>query len=87
MCFPAAHAFTPLQVESEQGSHTIRFVRETDGGWTADVPGLPGVTVYGATRERAAIMVETLALRVIAEGTEDGELRWENDGLQLPLAA
>jgi len=66
---------------------TIRFLRETDGRWIADVPELPGVTGYGATKEEAAIKAEALALRVIAEEIEHGELGWETAGVQFSVAA
>ena len=46
---------------------------EEDGRWIALVPELPGVTAYGADRERAVVAVEALALRVIAERLENGE--------------
>ena len=53
-----------LQVETEQ---------EDDGRWIAEVPDLPGVLAYGATRARAVAKAEALALRVIAERLENGE--------------
>ena len=45
----------------------VEFDRETDGRWIADVPALPGVMVYGRTREQTLTAVEALALRVIAD--------------------
>ncbi|MBM3748174.1 MAG: type II toxin-antitoxin system HicB family antitoxin [Acidobacteria bacterium] len=66
---------------------TIRFLRETDGRWIADVPELPGVTVYGATKDEAAIKAEALALRVIAEEIERGDLRLESSSVQFSIAA
>jgi len=45
--------------------------RESDGRWIAEVPDLPGVLAYGATRERAIAHAEALALRVIAERLEN----------------
>lgn len=53
-----------LKVETE---------REDDGRWIAEVPELPGVLAYGATREQAVAQVEALALRVIAERLEHDE--------------
>ena len=47
--------------------------QEEDGRWMADIPELPGVLVYGETRERAIAFAEALALRVIAERLENGE--------------
>jgi predicted RNase H-like HicB family nuclease len=45
----------------------VEFDREIDGRWIADIPALPGVTVYGRTRKQAFTAVEVLALRVIAD--------------------
>lgn len=45
----------------------MEFEREADGRWLAEVSDLPGVMVYGATREEAAARVQALALRVIAD--------------------
>jgi predicted RNase H-like HicB family nuclease len=51
----------------------VEFDRETDGRWIADIPALPGVTVYGRTRKQALAAVETLALWVIADRIKHGE--------------
>ena len=51
----------------------VQFSRETDGRWIADIPAIPGVTVYGRTRKRALVAVEALALRIIADRIETGE--------------
>ena len=40
----------------------IEMDREDDGRWIAEVPDLPGVMVYGASREEAIPQVEALAL-------------------------
>jgi len=45
----------------------IEIEQEEDGRWIAETPALPGVMVYGSTREEAEIRVEALALRVIAD--------------------
>jgi len=66
---------------------TIRLVRETDGRWIGDIPELPGVTVYGSTPEEATRKVKSLALRVIAEEIEHGEMTPEADSLQFSVAA
>lgn len=52
----------------------VEFDRESDGRWIADVTDLPGVMAYGGTREEALAAVEVLALRVIADRIENGEL-------------
>jgi predicted RNase H-like HicB family nuclease len=51
----------------------IEIEREADGRWLADIPTLPGVMAYGATREQAIANVKVLALRVIADEIEHGE--------------
>lgn len=51
----------------------IEIEREEDGRWIADVPDLPGVMVYGRSREEAITRVKALALRVLADQLEHGE--------------
>ena len=46
---------------------------EDDGRWIAEVPDLPGVMVYGGSREEAISKVKALALRVLADRLENGE--------------
>ena len=48
---------------------TIECEQENDGRWLAEVPELPGVLAYGATRDEAASAAQVLALRVVAELT------------------
>lgn len=52
---------------------TIEVEREDDGRWLAEIPDLPGVLVYGQTREAAIARVQILALRVLADRLEHGE--------------
>jgi predicted RNase H-like HicB family nuclease len=66
---------------------TIRLLRETDGRWIADISELPGVTVYGASTEEATVKTKALALRVIAEEIEHGEMPPGADMLQFSIAA
>lgn len=54
---------------------SIEHEQEADGRWLAEVPELPGVLAYGATRDEAIAKVEVLALRVVAERLEHGESR------------
>ena len=49
----------------------IEIEREDDGRWLAEVPALSGVMCYGATRAEAVARVQALALRVIADQSED----------------
>ena len=51
----------------------IELEQEDDGRWIAEVPDLPGVLVYGVSRDEAIAKVEALALRVIADRLEHGE--------------
>ena len=53
--------------------YDIECEREDDGRWLAEVPQLPGVLAYGATRDEAVARVQILALRVLAEKLEHGE--------------
>jgi predicted RNase H-like HicB family nuclease len=48
----------------------IETDREEDGRWIAEIPELPGVLAYGASREYAIRSVEALALRVLADKLE-----------------
>jgi predicted RNase H-like HicB family nuclease len=66
---------------------TIRLLREADGRWIADIPELPGVTVCGATPEEATRKAKSLALHVIAEEIEHGEMQPAADTLQFSIAA
>jgi predicted RNase H-like HicB family nuclease len=46
---------------------------EVDGRWIAEVPELPGVLVYGQSREEAVRKAQALSLHVLAERLEHGE--------------
>jgi predicted RNase H-like HicB family nuclease len=48
----------------------IEFEQEEDGRWIADIPSLPGVMAYGASRQEAESKVQAIALRVIADTLE-----------------
>lgn len=51
----------------------IEVEQEADGRYLAEVVDLPGVLVYGQTREEAIAGVQALALRVLADRLENGE--------------
>ena len=57
-----------LAVETEQ---------ETDGRWIAEIPQIPGALAYGSDRREAISRVEALALRVLADRIEHGEMPQE----------
>ena len=46
---------------------TVEFDREVDGRGIADVPALPGVMVYGGTRDQALAKALSLACTVLAD--------------------
>ncbi|MFN7769963.1 MAG: type II toxin-antitoxin system HicB family antitoxin [Planctomycetaceae bacterium] len=65
---------------------TIEVERETDGRWLAEVLELPGVMLYAPTRDEAIARVKILALRVLADRLEHGELIPElNDVFAVPV--
>jgi predicted RNase H-like HicB family nuclease len=51
----------------------IEVEQEGDGRWIAEVRSLPGVMVYGESREEALARDEALALRVLADRLEHGD--------------
>ena len=51
----------------------IEIEREEDGHWIAEIPELPGVMVYGDTRNQAISKAQALALRVLADRLEHEE--------------
>jgi predicted RNase H-like HicB family nuclease len=51
----------------------IEVEREQDGRWIAEIPDLPGVMLYGQSRDEAISKVKALALRVLADRLELGE--------------
>jgi predicted RNase H-like HicB family nuclease len=53
---------------------TVETEREDDGRWLAEVMELPGVMAYGASRAEAIERSQVLALRVLAERMEHGEV-------------
>ena len=52
---------------------SISFDRETDGRWIAEIAELPGVLAYGATKSEAEFKAIALALRVLADRTEQAK--------------
>jgi predicted RNase H-like HicB family nuclease len=53
---------------------TIEVEQEDDGRWMAEILEIPGVLVYGLTQKEAIFNVQVLALRVIADKVEQGEI-------------
>lgn len=52
----------------------VEVERVPDGRWLADIPRIPGVMQYGSTRSEVVRNVQALALRVLADMLEQGEL-------------
>jgi predicted RNase H-like HicB family nuclease len=52
---------------------TVEVEREEDGRWIGEVPELPGVLTYGATREDAVAKANALASRILADRLEHGD--------------
>lgn len=52
----------------------IEIEQEEDGRWIAEVVDIPGVLVYGKTRNEAMLKAQVLALRVLAERIDLGEV-------------
>ena len=53
---------------------TVEYEQEADGRWLAEVHELPGVLAYDRTPETAMTKVQALALRVLADRLEHGEV-------------
>jgi predicted RNase H-like HicB family nuclease len=66
---------------------TIEVERETDGRWIAEIPALPGVMAYGATRDQAIAAAKALALHTIADRIEHGEIGQAVDSISFSSAA
>ncbi|WP_245451439.1 MULTISPECIES: type II toxin-antitoxin system HicB family antitoxin [Georhizobium] len=58
----------------EIGMLRIEVEQEDDGRWLAEVIDLPGVMAYGESQAEAEGKVEALALRVLADRLEHGEV-------------
>ena len=56
---------------------TVETEQETDGRWIAEISRIPGALAYGADRREAVARVEALALRVLADRLDDGEMPGE----------
>lgn len=51
----------------------LEVEQEADGRWIAEIPALPGVLTYGATRDQAIAKAKALVLRVLADRLEHDE--------------
>ncbi len=53
---------------------TIETEQEEDGRWIAEILEIPGTLVYGNSQKQAITKVQALALRVLADKLENGEI-------------
>ena len=63
---------------------TIEFEQEVDGRWLAEVPEIPGAMAYGETAMEAMARAESLALRILADRLECGEVPPTDLTLRVP---
>jgi hypothetical protein len=52
----------------------IEIERDEEGLWIGTVPGLPQALVYAVTQEQARARVRAMALRLIADRLERGDV-------------
>jgi predicted RNase H-like HicB family nuclease len=57
-----------------QQRFTVEVEQEEDGRWIANVVDLPGCMAYGGSREDAVSRTIALALHVLADRIEHGEV-------------
>ncbi|MDB9314741.1 hypothetical protein PN462_16630 [Spirulina sp. CS-785/01] len=63
------------QLQPKPSQHlTIELEQENDGRWIAEIPEISGVLVYGQNQQEAIAAIQALALRVIADKLEHGEM-------------
>ena len=66
---------------------TLECEQEDDGRWLAEVLELPGALAYGGNKDGATAKAEALALRLLAERLENGDVRPTAINISLPAAA
>ena len=64
---------------------SIEYEQEDDGRWMAEILELPGALAYGRTVQEAISKVQALALRIVADKIEHGEV--PPDMLDIKFAA
>jgi predicted RNase H-like HicB family nuclease len=60
---------------SSQMNFIVELEQEEDGRWIAEVVDIPGALAYGQSQQEALARVEAVALRVIAEKLDQGEIQ------------
>ncbi len=62
-----------IERDLETLMNDVKLDVEDDGRWIAEVPTLPGVIAYGATREAAIANATELTRNVLTERAQNGE--------------
>jgi predicted RNase H-like HicB family nuclease len=73
------------EYDAETVKLRVEIEREEDGRWLAEVVDLPGVLVYQSDPQSAIRAVRALALRVLADKIEHGELDAQANRVELVL--
>lgn len=71
---PSERVQPAIVVHTEGVRISIEIDRETDGQWIAEALELPGVMCYGISREDAVSKAERLAIDVVMDRNQHGEL-------------
>jgi len=66
---------------------TLECEQEADGRWLAEVLELPGALAYANTQNEAMAKAQVIALRVLAERLEHGEIQPIAINILLPVVA
>jgi predicted RNase H-like HicB family nuclease len=64
----------------------IELDREEDGRWMAEVIDIPGALAYGSTPEQAKANAQAIALRVLADRLEHGEVTTDLSNISFAAA-
>jgi predicted RNase H-like HicB family nuclease len=81
------HSANDMKHETARVTLHVETELEDDGRWIAAIPELRGVMVYGDSQADAVKAVHVLALRVIADRLETGELPSTFEALSFAGAA
>jgi predicted RNase H-like HicB family nuclease len=65
----------------------VEVEREEDGRFLAEIVALPGALAYGDTGEEAAVRAMAVALRILADRIEAGEMAWPETPFEFRRAA
>lgn len=66
--------YNDARERQDEMKFTVEYEQEEDGRWLAEVKEMPGVLTYGKDPDDAVAHAQALALRVIADRLENGEV-------------